>query len=418
MRKAYQEYGKVFRIKLFSMDTIVVCDRKLNREYFKAPDSELSLFDVLDRIYMSDGFSDDPKQLHFMIKLVKATIMVREEFINKIVQEGQNMIKNMKERYDGKRVNLIDILMRYIVCTTSQCFIGTQMTDELYITLNKFGQLLNKIIVNSYIFPKWMLRLLYNRELRSYRKIMTKYFEPIIQQYIDDPTKKDSNIIRKALDYVDPETGKSPTNEQVGDILVCLLYVASENTALASTASLVDLARNPTYWDKVKNECTEYINSGNNKGIFTSKIVEHCLLESARMNSHVIAISRKPKRRNATLGNYYIGDADCVALCQSIYMLYDCAEEVYSNPLIYNPERYAEPLNEPKTSNELMTWGGTGPNLCPGKNFAIYEIRVALAMITTNFKRFDIKDEDLGPIDFFSPAAIASRNAYVTVEAI
>lgn len=45
--------------------------------------------------------------------------------------------------------------------------------------------------------------------------------------------------------------------------------------------------------------------------------------------------------------------------------------------------------------------------------FAIYEIMAALAMVVSNFERFDIKRETLPELDYFSPSAFSERHVDV-----
>ncbi len=52
---------------------------------------------------------------------------------------------------------------------------------------------------------------------------------------------------------------------------------------------------------------------------------------------------------------------------------------------------------------------GAGIHLCPGKMFAIYEIKMAMALLTCHFERFDIpKDIEK---DYFSPSAFAEKKS-------
>ena len=47
VRSAQQQYGNVFRIKVFKKDIIVVCDHNLKDQFFKATEKSMSLYEVL-----------------------------------------------------------------------------------------------------------------------------------------------------------------------------------------------------------------------------------------------------------------------------------------------------------------------------------------------------------------------------------
>jgi len=425
IRNAYKKYGKIFRIKIFRSELIVVCDRDLTKEFFNIKENEMSLYNVLDRLYFGDAFSDDPKSLPNIITLVKKTIAVRyEEFIPKIINEASKMIERMKETSkQNKNVDIATEMIHFVACTSARCFIAMDLDDYFYGVLVKFTHLLNKLVVRTYFMPKWMLRLIFNRTLTKYRKQMTEILSIEIQKYRIDPAKKDSQVFRACVDWND-DHGEALTDQQIGDIIVCLLYVSSENTALGLSATLIDLARNPEYWNRLTNEVNELKKSGdmNNletvRSLFNASVLNSCVMESARMNSHIFALNRKPINQ-VTLGNYWLGQEgsiDAVALCGPMLMVEDLvADDIYHEPAKYNPDRFMNNNgNEPEkmTPNTLMTWGA-GVHLCPGKMFAIYEIKSALALITTNFERFEIAPKDMGPVNYFSPSAFAERHVEV-----
>lgn len=99
------------------------------------------------------------------------------------------------------------------------------------------------------------------------------------------------------MDYIDEESGEGLTDLEIGAIMVCILYVSSENTALALTNVLADLTLHPEQWGKAKSEAEHYLGARDYKGLVNSKYLHACIMESARHHSHVFAVSRKPQER-------------------------------------------------------------------------------------------------------------------------
>jgi hypothetical protein len=236
--------------------------------------------------------------------------------------------------------------------------------------------------------------------------------EPEIEKYRKDLTKKDSLVFRKCVDFVKPD-GKKLTNQEIGGVVVCLMYVSSNNTAMGAAASILDLATSKEWWDKVSKEGAKHIKNEDLNKLFKSKILENCAVESARRTTHIFPLNRKPLDPNFTVGDYYMGDVDVVAICEPMLMLYDYGEEVFSSPSTYNPGRFDPPMNEKKTSMQIMTWG-SGVHLCPGRGFELYEIIAALAMITTNFRKLELDLSTDRGLDYFSPSVFARR--YVKIK--
>jgi cytochrome P450/alkylated DNA repair dioxygenase AlkB len=335
--------------------------------------------------------------------MVKSTVTIRfDDFAEKIMDEANRMVDRLKKNSkNNENIHVTQEMIRFVACTSARCFIGMELDDEFYDTLMKFTELLNNIVVATYFLPRALLRLLLSRRLKGYRNIILRKIEPENEKYRNDPTKSDSLLFRKCVDYVDKNTGEILSNKQIGEIVVCLLYVSSENTALGLAATITDLATNQKQWDAVAQESKKYMN--NVKSLFSSQLLDACVMESARMNSHIFPIQRRPISKEACIGEYYVGDVNSIAMCQPLMMVYECSE--FSKGEEYNPNRFLDPINEPKSAKDVMSWGA-GVHLCPGKMFAIYEIKAAMAVITNNFK---MKIEKYGKINYFSPSAFAER---------
>lgn len=82
-------------------------------------------------------------------------------------------------------------------------------------------------------------------------------------------------------------------------------------------------------------------------------------------------------------------------------MRYDCSNDKVGKGNIFDPGRFKI---EPNDSKSVLTWGA-GIHLCPGKQFAIYEIKMALFLITKHFHRFIINEQEYKNLNFFSPSA-------------
>lgn len=391
---------------------IVTTDREMINDYFKAKETEMSLYEVLDRIYFGHAFSDNAHNLPMLITMVKKTVGVKfDEFSKKILSEGTKLIERMKQ-YGDTKMDITTEMIKFVSQTSARCFIDYEMTPEFYQALTSFTKLLNMIVVSTYFFPVWLLNLIYRSKLRSYRRKMTSLLRPIIEEYRQDKNKSTSSVLRAAVDYVD-EKGCQLSNDEVGDVVVCLLYVSSENTALDLSATMIDLINHPEIWNQIKIETAGIIDDA--KAITESKLLNACVMESARMNTHLFALMRRPMAMTSFAG-YDISGVDGIALCEPILMIHDCSHDKFSDPTVYNPYRLitnSERQGEPCDSKSVITWGA-GVHLCPGKSFAMYEIKIAAALIVNNFERPILTKEEIGELNYFSPSAFAERKAKIS----
>jgi cytochrome P450 len=437
---AHHKYGGIFKVKIFNNDMIIISDRKYVREFLQSKESNLSLYEQLNNLYFGNAFTDDDRNMSMIIRLVKRTIAIRfDDFIPKITNYAIKMIDTMKKEIkDGSEVDIYEHMIKFIVCTSSGCFVGMEMTPEFYHILEKFTSLLNKLVVLTYFLPKNVIKYTIGRLLRKYRNQMAKMLYPIIEEYRIDKTKKDSDVIRSAVDDV-----TKLDNHRIAEILICLLFVSAENTALGLAATVRDLSKNKEWWDKVKEKSSYYLNNDNLYGLFNDELIDAVIMETGRMNTHIFALNRHPVNKNTVIGDYYVGNVKSVAICQPLLMVGDASSDIYSNGEQYNPGRFLDkcpisnvqcpisnvqcpisnvqcPMSnlqkikgESKKPYDMMTWGA-GTHICPGKVFAKHEIKAAIALLTTNFYPFDIVKED--PKNYFSPAAFAEQNAIMKIK--
>ena len=248
--------GPVFRMQIFGNKIAIICDPKLKKEFFDAKEADMSLYEVLERLFFVDAFTDKPEMGALNIQMVNRTIGIRyEDFASKIIDEATKMVDRLSLKCEKEgTISVMDEMIRFVACTSSRCFIGYEMDNEFFDLLMDYTHLLNRIVVLTYFFPLWFIRLTWNVKLRSYRYKMVAKLDKIIELYRNDPSYDESDLLRKAVDYQD-DNGKSLTNQEIGDIVVCLLYVSSENTALGLSSAFTDMSLDKNgWWDKVKEE--------------------------------------------------------------------------------------------------------------------------------------------------------------------
>lgn len=123
------------------------------------------------------------------------------------------------------------------------------------------------------------------------------------------------------------------SDQEIGDTIICLLYVSSENTALGLNATLVDLIKNPEYKERLRAIIFDEKDTKDLKNysdfIKTTRmnLLRACIMESSRLNSHVFAITRNTYK-SSVLGDYYIGSVKHVVLCEPILMSKDSASSI------------------------------------------------------------------------------------------
>lgn len=409
IEKCYQEYGKLFEIKVFSYRMLMICDRDLVIPVLKEKEDKLSFYEIFDRILFFDSFMNKPERRYDYMKMIRQVITMNfNEFMPKIKLEAQRMSNNLvdKIKYNNK-VSLINEMRKFIINTSAQCFtkMDDKLTDDFLDNFDKFTNAVNMTITCSTFFPKWLLYYTTIYYGKIYKNRLIKMLDDEIDEYRRDINKMDSILFRKTVDCGEY------SNYEIGEMLLILLYASAENTAHALTNTLIELSKDEDIWMKVGEECDKYINKDDDlELVFKSPLIDACVMEAMRLNSHIFAIARRPMSLK-TLGDYYIGDYDNIAICTSMLMCGTCANDLYHEPQNYDPRRFLEPRFEKKTSEYILNWSAY-VHQCPGKYFSIYEIKTALAYFIINFRRFDSSSIN-NKKNRFSTSVIASTDSNI-----
>ena len=409
VRAAYRKHGSVFSVQIFRKKLLVVADPNLLDEFFRAQETDASLYSALEDLYFADAFfrresEGDRRQsegdhglesgwrFRRAINLLKRTIVIQHNtFAPKIFDEAQIMIERLKRSPTPKQVNLKSEMSRYISRTTAACFVGIELSDNFMHALELFSERVNKLVVMTYLIPPWLLRYFYEPQLKVHRDVMIAELAPLVQKYRSDPHLNDSRVIRVAVD-----SQLQLTDRDIAEALITLLYVGSENTALGMVAAVADLAEHPHVWEQVKEEGMKYAQEGQLQEVVRdSQLLEGCMLESARLNSHIFPLARVPAGKT-TLGKWSLDGIDVVAVCPPLLMRYEGATA--SKAQEYLPYR--------DRTDAILTWGA-GIHKCPGMVFAKWEIKAGLALLAMHFAA--PKLTQIGNINYFSPSAFAER---------
>jgi cytochrome P450 len=186
------------------------------------------------------------------------------------------------------------------------------------------------------------------------------------------------------------------------------MYVSSENTSvgLANVLTFMAAPENKAMFDLLRKECDENLND--TAALLKGPILNACVMEMARLTAHLFAIHRMPMSHSSSIGPYHIGkEYDSVSLSGQMVMVHtEDAQRTYHDALTFNPSRFLGKNKEPYNSPRIVTWGG-GIHLCPGRMFALYVIKIALAHMVTNFNFEAVAKKGGYELDYFSPNAFA-----------
>jgi len=406
-----QKYGKIFRIKTFLLDIIVISDRSLLEEYYKSEETKLSFIEPLIRSFIGPAISQKEEFIHTILTLVKTNLKIDfDDFIPKIKSEGLNMVQHIKNT-PGKPVDVNDFVKKFIMSSSSKCFLSVELDEKSYGLLLGYVNLLGKVLVSSAFVPRAILEITAKPMLQYYKKDIIKSFKPVFDKYRNDPELNESAILRKSVDFIDPDTHAKLTDDQIGGVIISFLFASFGSTILGLGAMINDLMSNPEYWYRVRDETRPYIESNNFSHMLKdAKLLDACFWETCRVSSSFMPVSRYAMSPNESVGDYYVGQNILVGLCGPLLMSNEQnASDAFQDPQRYDPERFLPPRNEKMSSTNIITFGG-GRHLCPGRNFAKMEILIAIAYLTNYFEPF--KPAEISKTEIITAGAFIGRKTF------
>uniref|UniRef100_A0A6C0C9P0 Cytochrome P450 n=1 Tax=viral metagenome TaxID=1070528 RepID=A0A6C0C9P0_9ZZZZ len=390
INECYQKYGKIFRIKMFRTDMIVIADRSLIDEFYKADESKLSFIEAIIRSFIGGGVAQKDEFVVTILNLLKTNLKIDyDNYLPKIKSECISMVQFIKN--SNKPIDVNEFVKKIIITSSSKCFLSLDLDEKLYNMISNYVNLLTKVLILSAMIPKIVLDLMAKPIFQYYRTNITKFFKPTIDRYRNDPEFNDSMILRKSVDHIDPETNMPLIDDQISGIIIAGMFASFSSTGLGLSAMIGDLMANPEYWYRIRDETKMYVENDDLHGMLKSvKLLDATFWETCRASSSFLPVLRYASTPNESLGEYYVGQNILIGLCAPLLSANDeSARNIFKDPERYDPERFLEPRNEKTSSGHIVTFGG-GRHMCPGRNFAKMEMEMAVVYLVNNFDPFKI----------------------------
>jgi cytochrome P450 family 110 len=187
------------------------------------------------------------------------------------------------------------------------------------------------------------------------------------------------------------DNGQQMTDKELRDQLVSLLLLGYETTAGVLAWLFYLIHSHPTVKDKLREELDNLGEDANPESIVQLPYLTAVCQETLRIHPiALICTPRMVKDKVEIAGDKYTSGT---ILVPSIYLAHRRAE-TYSEPDKFQPERF---LNQKYTAYEYLPFGG-GYRGCIGSAFSMYEMKLVLATILSDFKLELVGDRPVKPV--------------------
>ena len=233
----------------------------------------------------------------------------------------------------------------------------------------------------THSLPKWLPIPGARRYEQALRNIDAALFDVIARtrQAGDDA----DNLIAMLLQLVDAETGEQMTDQQLRDEAITIFLAGFETTSLALSWAYDLLPRHPQVLARLKAEVDAVLGSrlptfADLPALpYTSMVVQ----ETMRLRPPAWWIPRTAAEADEIDGVAIAAGANVVVLTYAVHQHPDHWE----HPERFDPERFSA---ERSANRHKFAWlpFGAGQRQCIGKDFAMMEAQLILAMITQRYE--------------------------------
>ena len=288
----------------------------------------------------------------------------------------QSFLKDWGER---GTIPLTSDFRKLTLIVASRLFLGTQTDSEVEQTSQWFTQLIAGRLA--------LLRLdtpftLYGRSQAARRKLQAFLRTTIAKRQRQGNLQESRDILGLLLAAEDEEGNQLSESEVINQALL-LLFAGHETTATLLSWLLFELGSHPEWRDRLRLEQAEVVG---NEPLSLSHLKQfpqltYALKEAERLYPPVYSIPRGVVK-DIEYAGYHIPAGWYVDVSP---MLTHRLPELYPNPELFDPDRFAPLREEDKKHPFALIGFGSGPHSCLGFEFAQMEMKIILSTLLRHY---------------------------------
>jgi cytochrome P450 len=410
IREGVKKYkGGIFKIADMGDYKVIVTGQDQVSDIRRARDDQLSFDEaVKDTIQQDYTLGAETRQDPFHIPVVR-TPLTRAlaarfpEIKDEIIEAFNDFIPPNKE---WTSYHALPTVMHIVARTSNRLFVGLPLCrNPEYRKLNETFAI--EVIQSARTINRFptILKPLVGRLLTSVPERIRRasaFIQPILEERLKmeeefgpDWPDKPNDLITWLLEAGE---GEQRSVRNIAIRTLSINFAAIHTTTMAFTNILYDLAAHPQYAEPMRQEVLEVIASDGWTKVSQGKMrrVDSFVKESQRINVSALNIVRRIMK-DFTFSNGVQVPAGSIVVTAAEAAHFD--EANYTNPDVFDGFRFSNLRDEDGEGTKHQTVAltpdfvifGTGRHACPGRFFAVNELKTMLAHVLLNY---DVKLAD------------------------
>ncbi|KAK1983621.1 cytochrome P450 [Colletotrichum cereale] len=408
-----------FQITTTRKATNIVIAPKFMDELKKLPDDVLSFNKAIEETLHAKytGVETNVEMIPRMVKTSLTPSLVR---LNPIISDevvGAMRIE-LPQSCEWTEVKIMDRLMRIIAMASGRVFVGPELCrseDYIDAAINYTVDLLKAIRKVSVIRP-WLRPFLAPSRpevKRLHQRIAeaVEFLKPVVElrrkASQDSDYQKPDDLLQWMIETQEESGDKD--DEKLARYQLAISFAAIHTTSMTATNTLYTLAAMPEYVSVLRDDVQQALADAN--GVFTSSAMQNMkkldsfIKECMRYHAMAFAAFQRKVLKTFTLSDGQVIPAGCIIEIPSIGIYND--DDFFPDADKFDPLRFynmRQSKTEQKTVSkqvevvanaQFVSVGqtsltfGYGRHACPGRFFAVNEIKIILATLLLNY---DVKN--------------------------
>lgn len=211
------------------------------------------------------------------------------------------------------------------------------------------------------------------------RKLLEDYFARML------PAKRASmgNDLFSALCHARSEDGEQFSDADVVNHMIFLIMAAHDTSTITATAAAYYLGKHPEWQERAREESLARGDAPLDLAALSNlSTLDLVVKETLRLVPPVPGPIRRTVKDTEVLGHYLPANTQIVIGTWVCHLM----PEFWTDPLRFDPERFAEPRREDKSHRYAWIPFGGGVHKCIGMHFGTLEVKTVLDAMLRNYR--------------------------------
>jgi cytochrome P450 len=210
------------------------------------------------------------------------------------------------------------------------------------------------------------------------RRVLEDYF----RSRLAAKRATDSDDLFAALCHVRTDEGETFSDDDIVNHMIFLMMAAHDTSTITTSAVLAALAAHPEWQERARAQSMAIDGDLSLDALDDLTVLDIVIKEALRLVAPVPSLARKTVKDTELVGHFIpAGTQMSLSPWFSHYM-----PEIWTDPLEFDPERFAEPRREDKRHRFAWVPFGGGAHKCIGMYFGTQEVKTVLHHLLRTYR--------------------------------